>query len=341
VFVSRILSGSFLSQSLQCLLVFALCTDVFVLCGNFLFFFLPCLACVVSRFFWAPSFEVYGGSRGLYDLGPSAAAIQNNLLAFWRQHFVLGESMLELETTVLTPEKVLVYGSSADMAALVVGALVCCWCFLCSPTPHRLFVCLFVFTSSVSEHVTKFKDFMVRDMKTDDCFRADHLLEDALDALLEKADPSTAEHAEMTVARNSADAYSRDDLQAQLRKYNVVAPVTGNDISDVFDFNLMFPTKLGPHGDHLAYMRPETAQVCVCVCVGVCPPHLICFYVFSSSLYSCVCVCVYCTDALCFLSLLVSPFLLVGHLHELSSFDGGGWRSAAVRGHHHWSCVPQ
>mmetsp|Transcript_47399 Transcript_47399/g.119385 ORF Transcript_47399/g.119385 Transcript_47399/m.119385 type:complete len:626 (+) Transcript_47399:129-2006(+) len=175
---------------------------------------------MIGRFFWAPSFEVYGGSRGLYDLGPSAAAIQNNLLGFWRQHFVLGESMLEVETTVLTPEEVLI----------------------------------------TSEHVTKFKDYMVRDMVTDDCHRADHLLEDALDVLLEKAALGSAEHTAMTVARNSADAFSREELDAQLRKYNVVAPGTGNDLSEVFDFNLMFPTQLGPQGDRLAYLRPETAQ---------------------------------------------------------------------------------
>lgn len=175
---------------------------------------------MIGRFFWAPSFEVYGGSRGLYDLGPSATTIQNNLLNLWRQHFILDESMFEIETTVLTPEDVLI----------------------------------------TSEHVTKFKDYMVRDTVTGECHRADHLLEDALDALLEKTVPGSDEYVTMMVARNNADAFSREELDAQLRKYKVVAPDTGNELSDVFEFNLMFPTQLGPHGDHRAYLRPETAQ---------------------------------------------------------------------------------
>ena len=43
-----------------------------------------------------------------------------------------------------------------------------------------------------SGHVDRFTDFMVTDAKTGDCHRADHLLEGALEALLEdtKAPPS-------------------------------------------------------------------------------------------------------------------------------------------------------
>ena len=38
-----------------------------------------------------------------------------------------------------------------------------------------------------SGHVERFTDFMVTDVKTGDCHRADHLLEAALEALLEDA----------------------------------------------------------------------------------------------------------------------------------------------------------
>lgn len=41
----------------------------------------------------------------------------------------------------------------------------------------------------------------------------------------------------------------------------MVAPDTKNDISDPFPFNLMFKTSIGPKGDFVGYMRPETAQV--------------------------------------------------------------------------------
>ena len=63
----------------------------------------------------------------------------------WRQHFVLEESMLEMECTNLTPSSVL----------------------------------------ETSGHVERFTDFMTRDAKTGECFRADKLLEDAIDKFIE------------------------------------------------------------------------------------------------------------------------------------------------------------
>lgn len=46
-----------------------------------------------------------------------------------------------------------------------------------------------------------------------------------------------------------------------MQMYNVKAPETNNDISDPFPFNLMFKTSIGPRGDSVGYLRPETAQV--------------------------------------------------------------------------------
>ena len=45
-----------------------------------------------------------------------------------------------------------------------------------------------------------------------------------------------------------------------LQKYGCKAPDTGNDISPPFAFNLMFKTSIGPRGDMVGYLRPETAQ---------------------------------------------------------------------------------
>ena len=82
------------------------------------------------RFFYAPSFEMYGGAwdshrglvsqsraqltyllrtgvAGLYDYGPSGCAIKANLIQAWRQHFVLEENMLEIASTAMTPHYVL------------------------------------------------------------------------------------------------------------------------------------------------------------------------------------------------------------------------------------------
>merc|ERR1712130_303505 len=62
---------------------------------------------LTRRFFICPSFSIYGGAKGFYDFGPPGCAIKNNMLAFWRQFFVLEENMLEIDTSTVTPEVVL------------------------------------------------------------------------------------------------------------------------------------------------------------------------------------------------------------------------------------------
>jgi glycyl-tRNA synthetase len=47
-----------------------------------------------GRMFYVPSFKIYGGVAGLYDYGPPGCAVKANVQQFWRQHFVLEESML-------------------------------------------------------------------------------------------------------------------------------------------------------------------------------------------------------------------------------------------------------
>ena len=56
------------------------------------------------------------------------------------------------------------------------------------------------------------------------------------------------------------DELSATELGEQLTKYGVKAPDTKNDISNPFPFNLMFRTSIGPRGDSIGYLRPETAQ---------------------------------------------------------------------------------
>lgn len=50
------------------------------------------------RFFYIPSFKIYGSVAGFYDFGPPGCAIKQNIQQFWRQHFVLEESMLEVRS---------------------------------------------------------------------------------------------------------------------------------------------------------------------------------------------------------------------------------------------------
>lgn len=173
---------------------------------------------LVRKFFYVPSFEIYGGIGGLYDYGPTGCAMKSNLLALWRQHFVLTESMLEISCTALTPEDVLI----------------------------------------ASGHVAKFTDYMVQDVVTGDCYRADKILEDHIDTLL--AEASDKDKAELLSVRSGAGAFKQDELAAMLKKYDVKAPDTDNDIGDPYPFNLMFETMIGPSGKKKGYLRPETAQ---------------------------------------------------------------------------------
>lgn len=53
---------------------------------------------------------------------------------------------------------------------------------------------------------------------------------------------------------------SREELGNAMEKYNVRAPETKNELSKPFPFNVMFKTSIGPKGDQVGYLRPETAQ---------------------------------------------------------------------------------
>lgn len=172
-----------------------------------------------KRFFYAPAFSIYGGVAGLYDYGPPGCALQANILALWRNHFVLEESMLELDTTILTPHDVL----------------------------------------KTSGHVDRFTDFMVKDSVTHDFYRADHLIEAALEKMV--ADPKTTseQKAEYESILAQIDGYGEVDLQAMIHRWGLKSDL-GNELTPVVKFNLMFGSDIGPTGLVKGFMRPETAQ---------------------------------------------------------------------------------
>ena len=57
------------------------------------------------RFFYNQSFEIYGGISGQFDFGPMGCALKANMINSWRSFFILEEQMLEVDCTMLTPEK--------------------------------------------------------------------------------------------------------------------------------------------------------------------------------------------------------------------------------------------
>ncbi|KAF3929721.1 hypothetical protein AA313_de0208480 [Arthrobotrys entomopaga] len=210
------------------------------------------------RMFYAPAFDIYGGVSGLYDYGPPGCALQANIIDTWRKHFILEEDMLEVDCTMLTPHDVL----------------------------------------KTSGHVDKFSDWMCKDPKSGEIFRADHLVEEVLEARLKgdkearqleagapveetakniegaedkkkrkkkvkdikvvKLEDSIVQEYEATLAK--IDNYDGKDLGEIIAKYDIKNPVTGGDLEPPVAFNLMFGTSIGPSSNLPGYLRPETAQ---------------------------------------------------------------------------------
>ncbi|KAF5364983.1 hypothetical protein D9758_008137 [Tetrapyrgos nigripes] len=201
------------------------------------------------RFFYAPAFEIYGGVAGLYDYGPSGSSLQANIINEWRKHFIIEEAMLELDTTIMTPAPVF----------------------------------------ETSGHVARFADWMVKDSKTGDVLRADHLVKNVLEARLagdkeargqaaapkeDEKDKKKKKKAAKAVAVQLADDvvksyeftlaqldnYSGAELGELCRKFDIRNPDTDNEVTEPQQFNLMFASSIGPTGQHPGYLRPETAQ---------------------------------------------------------------------------------
>ncbi|EMP29421.1 Glycyl-tRNA synthetase [Chelonia mydas] len=161
------------------------------------------------RFFYDQAFAIYGGVSGLYDFGPVGCALKNNIIQAWRQHFIQEDQILEIDCTMLTPEPVL----------------------------------------KTSGHVEKFADFMVKDVKNGECFRADHLLKAHLQKLMSDKKCTAEKKTEMENVLTQLDNYSQQELADLFVNYNVKSPVTGNDLSPPVSFNLMFKTSIGPGGN--------------------------------------------------------------------------------------------
>ncbi|ORY50183.1 hypothetical protein BCR35DRAFT_310751 [Leucosporidium creatinivorum] len=203
---------------------------------------------LIKRFFFCPAFEIYGGVKGLFDYGPPGSSLQANIIDTWRKHFIIEEEMLELDTTIMTLSDVL----------------------------------------KTSGHVDKFTDWMVKDVKTNEVFRADHLVEGVLEARLkgdkeargakveEKEDDPTKKKkkkvksvaiqledsvvAEYESILAQIDNFNGKELGELIRAQKIVSPETGNEVSEPVEFNLMFDTQIGPTGQIKGYLRPETAQ---------------------------------------------------------------------------------
>jgi glycyl-tRNA synthetase len=94
-------------------------------------------ALLKRRGFYFPSYEIYGGTAGFFDLGPMGSILKENILSRWKERFIVKEGFLLVDCPSLTPEVVFRH----------------------------------------SGHLEKFTDMLTRCSSCNEAFRADHLLE--------------------------------------------------------------------------------------------------------------------------------------------------------------------
>jgi glycyl-tRNA synthetase len=173
------------------------------------------------RFYIAQGFEIYGGVAGLYDFGPSGAALKTNIINHWRRHFVLEEGMLEVDTTCLTPYDVL----------------------------------------QTSGHVAKFQDIMVVDSTTGMFFRADHVVEEHMEKLLADAKTAPEQMQEYRIIKSSADSYTPEELHQIITRFGILSPEGNTFNEPIpFNLMFQTSIGPVQHASPNGFLRPETAQ---------------------------------------------------------------------------------
>ncbi len=153
-----------------------------------------------KRGFLWSSFEIYSGSAGFFDYGPLGAILKNNIIEKWRNYYVIKEGFYEIESPTIMPEEAL----------------------------------------KASGHVDHFTDPMTECKECMEVYRADHIIENALNKDVEGLDDQT--------------------LTEILSDNQIRCPKCGGHLTHVWSYNLMFQTLIGAKGKKTGYMRPETAQ---------------------------------------------------------------------------------
>ncbi|CAA9990406.1 glycine--tRNA ligase, putative [Plasmodium knowlesi strain H] len=216
------------------------------------------------KLFYTNSFEIYGGSSGLIDYGPSGCLLKSELENLWRYHFIFYDEMLEISATCITPYTVL----------------------------------------KTSGHVDRFTDLMIRDAVTGDFYRADKYIAEYLtnrveegkkkpnntvkrieqdEGSMDKRDNQMDDAEQMMAVVRRLDGMNEQEIKGIMKQYDIKSPGK-NDFVGPFPFNLMFQTRIGPkedvennnaqrgksnessthaetnHLNNIAFLRPETAQ---------------------------------------------------------------------------------
>ncbi len=153
-----------------------------------------------KRGFLWSSFEIYSGSAGFFDYGPLGAILKSNIIEKWRKYYIVQEGFYEIESPTIMPEEAL----------------------------------------KASGHVDHFTDPMTECKECMEVYRADHIIEDAID--------------------QEVEGLEDQKLTEILSENSIVCPKCGGHLTHVWSYNLMFQTLIGAKGKKTGYMRPETAQ---------------------------------------------------------------------------------
>ena len=180
-----------------------------------------------------PSSEIYDGLSAVYDYGQYGAQLKKNIRDYW------WKSMTQLHENIV----------GIDAAIFM----------------HPL-------TWKASGHIDNFSDPMIDNKDSKKRYRVDHLIENYIDELLNKAwdvDETQSQTLQKKATEISDDLnklLSKDDfdgLKKLIDDNKIKCSVSGtSNWTDVRQFNLMFSTQLGSvAGDaDTIYLRPETAQ---------------------------------------------------------------------------------
>ena len=199
-----------------------------------------------------PSSEIYDGLSAVYDYAQNGVELKNNIRLYWWKAMVqMHENIVGLDTAIFM-----------------------------HPT-----------TWKASGHVDAFNDPLIDNKDSKKRYRADVLIEDYAEKLLQKAQKEINKAAkrfgdtfdeeqfkttnprvvgylqkkDAVLSRMAKSLENEDlvDVKALIEELEIADPETGSkNWTDVKQFNLMFGTKLGASAESAMdlYLRPETAQ---------------------------------------------------------------------------------
>ncbi len=153
-----------------------------------------------KRGFLYPSFEIYSGVAGFYDYGPLGGVLKNNIMNLWRKYYVNNEGFYEIEAPTIMPRD----------------------------------------TLKASGHVDNFTDPMTQCSECNEVYRADHIIEDAIN--------------------KEVEGLPDEKLTQIIEENNITCDNCDGKLEPVQSYNLMFKTQIGVSGKQTGFMRPETAQ---------------------------------------------------------------------------------